>query len=66
MLVIDMSQFFHMDRTQMSSSKLFSIMRVEIQVNVKKKKKKHMKASGKGHMTASSKGKLLKKDNCYP
>lgn len=39
MLVIDMSQFFHMDRTQMSSSKLFSIMRVEIQVNVKKKKK---------------------------
>lgn len=40
MLVIDMSQFFHMDRTQMSSSKLFSIMRVEIQVNVKKKKKK--------------------------
>lgn len=65
MLVIDSSQFFHMDRTQMSSSKLFSIMRVEIQVSVKKKKKR-MIASGKWHMIASSKRKLLKKGNCYP
>lgn len=56
MLVIDMSQFFHMDRTQMSSSKLFSIMRVEIQVNVKKKKKNIWKQVAKGIWQQVAKG----------
>jgi len=38
MLAIDRSKFFHTDRTQMSSSKLFSITRLWFQMSIKKKK----------------------------
>lgn len=38
MLAIDSSKFFHVDGTQMSSSKLSSIMRVGFQMSIEKKK----------------------------
>lgn len=40
MLAIDSSKFFHVDSTQISASKLSSIMRVGFQMSIKKKKKK--------------------------
>lgn len=40
MLAIDSSKFFHTDRIQMSSPKLFSITRAWFQVSIKEKKKK--------------------------
>lgn len=46
MLAIDSSKFFHVDSTQISASKLSSIMRVGFQMSIKKKKK-HMVTSGK-------------------
>jgi len=41
MLAIDSSKFFHVDSTQISASKLSSIMRVGFQMSIKKKKKAH-------------------------
>jgi len=41
MLAIDSSKFFHVDSTQISGSKLSSIMRVGFQMSINKKKKAH-------------------------
>lgn len=43
MLAIDSSKFFHTDRIQMSSPKLFSLTRAWFQVSIEKKKKAYGK-----------------------